>query len=60
MTLCQQSLREGKSLDDLIQTVEKQAITEALTQSDGNRDAAAAMLGIAEPDLAKRMKRFGL
>src|SRR5829696_5082574 len=40
-----QSLREGKSLDDLIQTVERQAIAEALTQSDGNQVAAAAMLG---------------
>ena len=55
-----QSLREGKSLDDLIQTVERQAIAEALTQSDGNQVAAAAMLGIGEPDLTKRMKRFGL
>jgi two-component system, NtrC family, response regulator AtoC len=55
-----QSLREGKSLDDLIQTVERQAIAEALTQSDGNQVAAAAMLGIGEPDLAKRIKRFGL
>jgi two-component system response regulator AtoC len=55
-----QSLREGKSLDDLILAVERQAIAEALTQSDGNRDAAASMLGITEPDLAKRIKRAGL
>jgi two-component system response regulator AtoC len=55
-----QALREGKKLDDLLQTVEKQAIAEALAQSDGNRDAAADMLGIAERDLATRIKRAGL
>jgi two-component system response regulator AtoC len=55
-----QALREGKKLDDLLQTVEKQAIAEALAQSDGNRDAAANMLGIAERDLATRIKRAGL
>jgi two-component system response regulator AtoC len=54
-----QSLREGKKLNDLLQTVEQQAIAEALAQSDGNRDAAAAMLGIAEDDLASRIKRAG-
>lgn len=41
-----QSLREGKKLDDLLASVEKIAIAEALAQSDGDRSAAARMLGL--------------
>jgi two-component system response regulator AtoC len=53
-----QSLREGKSLEELLDTVERQAITEALSQSDGNQDAAASMLRITEADLLRRLKRI--
>jgi two-component system response regulator AtoC len=53
-----QQLREGKRLDDLLTAVERQAIAEALAQSDGNRDAAAAMLGITERDLTKRLAQL--
>jgi two-component system response regulator AtoC len=55
-----QQLREGKKLNELLQSVERQAIVEALAQSDGNRDAAAAMLGIPEDDLAGRIGRAGI
>jgi two-component system response regulator AtoC len=52
-----QQLREGKKLEQLLQDVERQAIAEALTQTDGNREAAATMLGISESDLSKRISR---
>jgi two-component system response regulator AtoC len=55
-----QQLREGKKLNELLQSVERLAIVEALAQSDGNRDAAAAMLGIPEDDLAGRIGRAGI
>jgi two-component system response regulator AtoC len=55
-----QQLREGKKLNELLQSVERLAIVEALAQSDGNRDAAAARLGIPEDDLAGRIGRAGI
>ncbi|MGB3304631.1 MAG: sigma-54 dependent transcriptional regulator [Thermomicrobiales bacterium] len=39
-------VRRGATLDELISDVERIAITEALAQTDGNRNAAATMLGL--------------
>ncbi len=54
----QQALRDGKKLQELLQDVEKQAIEDALSLSNGDALAAAIMLGIEEDDLSKRIERF--
>ena len=40
---------------ELLEDVERRAITEALTQSDGDRAAAATLLGIELDDLRERL-----
>ena len=50
-----QRLRKGTTLAQLLGDVERQAISEALTQADGDRNAAAAMLGLDLPDLKRRL-----
>ena len=55
-----QSLRDGKTLPDLLRSVERQAIAESLSRSDGDHTAAAARLGIEESDLDKRIQKLGL
>lgn len=52
-----QSIRKGVSLTELMNTVEKQALNEALTQTDGDRIAAAALLRI---DLSRFQERLSL
>ena len=46
------------SLD--LEALEKQAIEEALTRTDGRRAAAARLLGISRDSLRRRMIRYGL
>ena len=41
-----QSLRDGASLAELLATVEREAIAEAIARSNGDREAAAALLDI--------------
>jgi two-component system response regulator AtoC len=48
-------LRKGTTLAQLLGDVERQALSEALTQTDGDRNAAAAMLGLDLPDLKRRL-----
>ncbi|HEX5497591.1 MAG TPA: sigma 54-interacting transcriptional regulator, partial [Thermomicrobiales bacterium] len=55
-----QRLRKGANLTELLIDVERQALTEAITQTDGDRVAAAALLGIGLPDLQERMANFGM
>ncbi|HEU5431390.1 MAG TPA: helix-turn-helix domain-containing protein, partial [Thermomicrobiales bacterium] len=55
-----QRLRKGANLTELLNDVERQALTEAISQTDGDRVAAAALLGIALPDLHERMANFGM
>jgi two-component system response regulator AtoC len=50
-----QSLKDGMSLPALLQTVERQAIAEALTRSNGDQAAAAGVLGIDPSDLEQRI-----
>lgn len=47
-------VRRGASLLELTSEVERLAIQEALTQMDGNRNAAALMLGLKLPEFNKR------
>lgn len=47
-------VRRGTSLEDLMGDIEREAITEALNQSEGDRSAAAALLGMKVSDFNKR------
>lgn len=53
-------VRKGVSIRDVQQEVEKQMITEALSQVDGDRVAAASLLGIDLPELQQRLADFGI
>ncbi|WP_323847383.1 sigma-54 dependent transcriptional regulator [Microbulbifer magnicolonia] len=48
------------SLDDFLQTIEKEAIESALTETRWNRTAAAQRLGISFRSLRYRLKKLGL
>jgi two-component system response regulator PilR (NtrC family) len=48
------------SLQDLLDQVERQAILDALKQADGNRTAAARLLGVTFRSLRYRMARLNL
>jgi two-component system response regulator AtoC len=55
-----QRLREGTRLSDLIADIERQAVTEALNLTSGDRVAAAAMLGLKFEELQGRVEAYGL
>jgi two-component system response regulator AtoC len=55
-----QALREGQKLDDLLRSVERLAITCALEQANGDREAAARALGIEDVTLQKRVAALGV
>lgn len=50
----------GGTLQDLLDTVERQKIVEALAQTNGNRTAAARLLGITFRSIRYRMARLGI
>jgi two-component system response regulator PilR (NtrC family) len=50
----------GGTLQDLLDTVERQKIVEALAQTNGNRTAAARQLGITFRSIRYRMARLGI
>jgi DNA-binding NtrC family response regulator len=50
-----QRMRKGTTLAELLEDVERRAISEALTQSDGDRVAAATLLGLELDDLRQRL-----
>jgi two-component system response regulator AtoC len=49
-----QRVRKGTTLLQLLSDVERQALSEALTQTDGNRVAAASLLGMELADFKRR------
>ena len=55
-----QQVRKGTRLSELLADVEKLALTEALNQAEGDRVAAASLLGIPIKDLQDRLGQFGL
>ena len=55
-----ESAGAGESLDDYLKRVEKNAITEALLDTHGNRTQAARKLGISYRSLRYRLERLGL
>ena len=52
--------REGATLDDYINRVERQAILEALAKTSFNRTAAARLLGVTFRSLRYRIERLGI
>ena len=55
-----QQVRKGAKLSGILQDVEKLALTEALNQTDGDRVAAASLLGMPVGDFQSRIGEFGL
>ncbi|GAA5177316.1 two-component system response regulator PilR [Niveibacterium umoris] len=51
---------ERESLQDYLDRVERQAINEAIAKTDGNRTAAARLLGVTFRSLRYRMDRLGM
>jgi transcriptional regulator with AAA-type ATPase domain len=47
-------------LDELLASIEKEIVTRALAQVDGNKSAAAELLGMTRPRLYRRMVQLGL
>jgi two-component system response regulator HydG len=55
------ALRPGRqSLADIVQNVERDAIVRALRQVEGNKERAAALLGLSPTTLWRKMKRLRL
>jgi two-component system, NtrC family, response regulator AtoC len=53
-------IRKGSSLEELLQDVERLALSEAIAQTDGDRVAAAGLLGIDVKNLRDRLAEYGL
>jgi DNA-binding NtrC family response regulator len=47
-------------LDELLVTIEKEAIVRAMAQSRGNKTEAAELLGMTRPRLYRRLVQLGL
>jgi DNA-binding NtrC family response regulator len=47
-------------LDELLATIEKEAIVRALAQTGGNKSEAALLLGMTRPRLYRRLVQLGL
>lgn len=47
-------------LDELLASIEKEAIVRALSQTQGNKSEAAALLGMTRPRLYRRLLQLGL
>ena len=52
--------RGPESLDEYLNRLERQAILEALQKTDGNRTAAARLLGVTFRSLRYRLERLGI
>ncbi len=52
--------RGSETLDDYLARLERQAILEALQKTDGNRTAAARLLGVTFRSMRYRLERLGI
>lgn len=52
--------RGSETLDDYLNRLERQAILEALQKADGNRTAAARLLGVTFRSMRYRLERLGI
>lgn len=55
-----QRVRKGTRLEELLRDVEQQAISEALNQTDGDRSAAASLLGLTIKELQARSRETAI
>ncbi|MCP3101587.1 FHA domain-containing protein [Myxococcus sp. K15C18031901] len=51
---------EGRTLQERVSRLERDAITEALREAGGKKVRAAALLGISRPTLDKKIEEFGI
>ena len=56
----QQRIRDGESLDEYMNRIERQLILEALAKTGANRTAAARLLGVTFRSLRYRIERLGI
>lgn len=52
--------RGSETLDDYLNRIERQAILEAMQKTDGNRTAAARLLGVTFRSMRYRLERLGI
>ncbi|MDQ6954089.1 MAG: sigma-54 dependent transcriptional regulator [Mariprofundaceae bacterium] len=52
--------REGSNLDKLLEGIERQLLSEALTETNGNATQAAKLLGVSFRSIRYRMKKLGM
>jgi two-component system response regulator PilR (NtrC family) len=52
--------RGSETLDDYLNRLERQAILEALQKTEGNRTAAARLLGVTFRSMRYRLERLGI
>jgi len=55
-----ESLRKQVGLPDRVEKVEKDAIQNALYETDGNQTLAAKKLGLGRTCLIAKMKKYGI
>ncbi len=55
-----QRVRKGATLETLVQDVERQALNESLSHAEGDRMAAAAMLGLKLPEFQDKLDAYGI
>lgn len=51
---------KGKTLDEIIENVERQLIADALVRANSNQSRAAEILGISERNLRYKIKKYGM
>jgi hypothetical protein len=51
---------EGMRLNEFLKDLEVHLIEQALDRADGNRSAAAKMLGVHRTTLVEKIRRFGI
>ena len=59
-TADENSGRGSETLDDYLNRLERQAILEALQSTEGNRTAAARLLGVTFRSMRYRLERLGI
>ena len=52
--------RGSETLDDYLNQLERKAIQEALLKTEGNRTAAARLLGVTFRSMRYRLERLGI
>ena len=51
---------DGKTIDEVVQEVERRMVQEALKKFNGNKQRTAQALGLSRQGLGKKLKRLGI